>query len=253
MKYLYTFFSILVFFSCNNTSPEEIAIEQISFEKKFGNCTAKDGGCLKVSIDYPKIHDGSDSLRNTVNNTIQQFIIGSMVMGENDGDSSIERLDTALIELEEEFRDFLDDMDYGAPDWFIESMTQITYSDSSYLGLSMSNFTFTGGAHPNTFVSLKIFDKSSGKELKLEQLVKNSNSLKKLVEKKFRSELEISPNASLNEKGFWFEDDKFILPNNIGISNDGFVFYYNPYEIAPYAMGPVDILLPFDEVKNLMK
>ena len=243
----------LFLFSCNKKSSEQISIEQLSLQKNFGNCTAKDGGCLKVSIGYPKIHDGSEALRNTVNGTINKFIIDNLVMGESDEDSSIEKLDTALIELEEEFRDFLDDMDFASSDWAIETMVEVTYSDSSYLGLSMSNFSYTGGAHPNTFVSLKIFDKTTGNELQLDDVVKNTNSVKILAEKNFRKQYEILPKGSLNEQGFWFEGDKFVLPTNIGISNDGLEFYYNPYEIAPYSMGPSNILLPFSEIKNLMK
>ena len=240
-------------FGCNNTSSEQISIEQVSIQKDLGNCTAEDGGCLKVRISYPKIHDGSESLRKAVNGTINEFIIDNLVMGVGDEDSSIERLDTALIELEEEFRDFLDDMEFASSDWSNETMIEVTYSDSSYLGLSMSNFSYTGGAHPNTSISLRIFDKISGKDLKLGDVVKNTNSIKKLVEKNFREQYEILPDGSLNEHGFWFEEDKFALPENIGISNDGLKFFYNSYEIAPYSMGQSDILLPFSEIKNLMK
>ena len=100
---------------------------------------------------------------------------------------------------------------------------------------------------------MKIFDKNSGKELTLNEVVKTPKSVKKLVERKFREAWEILPNGSLNEKGFWFENDKFSLPVNVGISNDGLQFYYNPYEIGPYAMGATDIILPFSELKNLMK
>ncbi len=254
MKKLFVALLIGLFlFSCNKKSSEQISIEQVSLQKNFGNCTAKDGGCLKVSIGYPKIHDGSAALRKAANGTVNQFIIDNLVMGESDEDSTIEKLDTALIELEEEFRDFLDDMDFASSDWTIETMVEVTYSDSSYLGLSMSNFSYTGGAHPNTYVSLKILDKTSGKELKLQDIVKNTGSIKKLAEKNFREQYEILPNSSLNDQGFWFEEDEFTLPTNIGISNDGLEFYYNPYEIAPYSMGPSNILLPFSKIENLMK
>ncbi len=31
------------------------------------------------------------------------------------------------------------------------------------------------------------------------------------------------------------------------------MFYFNPYEIAPYSMGPTEILIPYDEIKNIIK
>ena len=143
----------LIFIGCNRNSANDISVEQVSLERNFGNCQAKDGGCLQVNMEYPVIRQGNDSLKMAVNHAVQKFIISTLVMGEVDGENNIVKIDTALIELEEEFRDFLDDLDFAPADWFIESIVGITYMDSSYFALNTSNSSYTGGAHPNAFVS----------------------------------------------------------------------------------------------------
>ena len=117
----------------------------------------------------------------------------------------------------------------------------------------MENFSYTGGAHPNYYVSKKIFDKETGQLLQLLDIVKDTSSLKKLVEIDFRKQVEISPTESLSAAGFWFEKDQFKLPLNVGMTNDGLGFYYNPYEVAPYAQGTIEIILPFEKVEKFLK
>nr|MCU0409966.1 RsiV family protein [Bacteroidales bacterium] len=78
------------------------------------------------------------------------------------------------------------------------------------------------------------------------------NELNNTAEKIFRAEKQLSPDANLESEGFWFEGNKFYLNKNFGIKNDGLVFYFNSYEIAPYAMGPTEIKIPYATIKKLV-
>jgi len=42
------------------------------------------------------------------------------------------------------------------------------------------------------------------------------------------------------------------LPDNLGIVADGVLFHWDPYEIAPYAMGPIDVTVPTDTLSTLV-
>lgn len=248
-------FLVLIIGGCDKLGfvSKPLSIKNNSIEKKLGDCNSKEGRCLNLKLVYPEIENGSEVLRSNVNLTIKEFLINGMIMGEGSNDGNVATIDTAIMELEEEFRDFIDDLDFPTPNWAIESTVDITYSDSLYLGLSMDNYSYTGGAHPNHYVSKKIFSKQTGQVLKLSDIVNDIPAITLLVEKNFRKEIKIGPTESLESVGFWFENDEFTLPQNIGMSNDGLEFYYNPYEVAPYAQGSTKVILPYDKIKKLLK
>ena len=64
---------------------------------------------------------------------------------------------------------------------------------------------------------------------------------------------ELPDTASLNENYYEFPDDKFQLNQNYGFRKDGIVFYYNNYEIAPYAAGPTEVVIPYESVRTWIK
>jgi len=254
MRIIPLIFVVVLLASCDKLGLTEkpLSIKNHEIEKKLGDCNSKEGRCLELKLKYPEIENGNENLRNTVNTTIKGFLINSMVMGEEENENVV-TIDTAIIELEEEFRDFIDDLDFPTPNWSIESNIDVTFSDSIYFAISMSNFSYTGGAHPNYYASKKIFNKENGQVLRFLDIVKDTSGLKKLVESNFRKEVEISPTESLTSAGFWFKNDEFKLPLNIGMTNDGLEFYYNPYEVAPYAQGAIEVILPFNEVEKFLK
>jgi hypothetical protein len=50
-----------------------------------------------------------------------------------------------------------------------------------------------------------------------------------------------------------FEENLFSLPENIGLTAEGIKLHYNQYEVASYADGPIELTLPFPEVKQFLK
>jgi hypothetical protein len=40
--------------------------------------------------------------------------------------------------------------------------------------------------------------------------------------------------------------------NNFCITKKGILFLYNPYEIAAYAMGEIELFIPFEELKTVV-
>jgi hypothetical protein len=77
--------------------------------------------------------------------------------------------------------------------------------------------------------------------------------LTKIAEQIFRKVKEIPDTASLNENYFEFPDDTFQLNKNYGFKKEGIVFYYNNYEIAPYAAGPTDVVIAYEHLKEWLK
>ena len=62
----------------------------------------------------------------------------------------------------------------------------------------------------------------------------------------------LSPQANLADDYPAFQDG-FQLNENFSIGPRGLTFFFNSCEIASYAEGPTEILLPFEEIKGLLR
>ena len=65
--------------------------------------------------------------------------------------------------------------------------------------------------------------------------------------------MEIPADSSINATGFWFEDDTFYLPETIGFQDSSIIILYNPYDIASYADGTIEIIIPLEDVESHLK
>lgn len=41
--------------------------------------------------------------------------------------------------------------------------------------------------------------------------------------------------------------------NNFAITRDGLIYYFNPYEIAPYAAGVIQVRIPYEELRPILR
>ena len=136
--------------------------------------------------------------------------------------------------------------------WALEMNIDIQPNDfKNYLQCSFSNYSFTGGAHPNSQLEYHFIDKKSGKELKLKDICINLNELNKRAEPYFLKQNEIPENTDYQEYGLSFENNTFHVSNNFWFEKEYLTFFYNQYEIGPYAAGVFEISIPLSEVEEL--
>ena len=110
---------------------------------------------------------------------------------------------------------------------------------------------FTGGAHGYTSITYLNFNPETGDLLTNDEIFKPE--FKDYAEKLFRKKNEIPEDSSINSTGFFFEDDKFQLPQNVGILKNKIVLRYNAYEVASYAEGGIQLEIPMDKAKDFIK
>jgi hypothetical protein len=103
-------------------------------------------------------------------------------------------------------------------------------------------------------VKLATFDAASGRRLERGDCIAAESDLAfvKILEGAFRKARGLSPDADLKAEGFWMAKGEFPLTPNFGVRPDGLVFYYNPYEIAPYALGPTEVVVSFREMAGMV-
>ena len=132
---------------------------------------------------------------------------------------------------------------------------------TSYIGMNhygllvyrIESYGYTGGAHGMGASSFLVFDTESMKELRLDDIFipDHEYELKQLLERSFRTNYFVGAEQSLKEAGL-FENE--IPPTeNFFLTENSIGFYYNPYHLAPYAMGAQVISLLWDEVEHLVR
>ena len=128
------------------------------------------------------------------------------------------------------------------------------YLDEKILSYSYESYAYLGGAHGNSNRMLYNYDLSNAHTIKEQDLfiADYKASLTQLIKDQILEQsAEIGSVADLNDLNFW-EDE--IKPNdNFYISDEGLVYIFNPYEIAPYSMGQTEVMLPYDKLKPLLK
>lgn len=166
-------------------------------------------------------------------------------------------LETEFMQAKSWFDDFVADTDYTSefpPDWVFSFETdfRITYNTKEFLSVVLEYYEFTGGAHGNYYSVGYNIRTSDGEVLALSDILK-PNSLQALSEFCSEEILNMFESNSLIDAGL-FEDelnisdeqDFYIIPTAL-------VIQFDPYEIAPYAMGSIDVELEFSKIKNLLK
>jgi hypothetical protein len=144
--------------------------------------------------------------------------------------------------------------DYNSA-WSLEISSDIIFQDSLYISTASTIFSFTGGAHPNSYQVYRSYDLATGKALELADFLVEGFETKfnQLAEIEFRMDKQIAPNKTLNDEGFFFEDGRFKLNSNFAILDRSLLFYYNPYEIGPYSIGPTELELKLTDYVDLIK
>lgn len=237
--------------STKNTDDFKIQYGMKKFERTFGSCDSTGAGCAKILFEFPEIKYAYTAfVKDSISWQIQNILLSNYTVGAN-----INSLDSLSKLFFFDYQDMSKDFPgYNLP-WELNNTISVIYNDNSIVSLQSEFYHFTGGVHGNSGVYFTNFNSEDGRKLALSDLL-IPNYIRELnltAEKIFRTQNNLLPDEDLEAAGYWFEGNKFSLNDNFGIKNDGLVFYFNSYEIAPYAMGPTEILIPYKEMKNLVK
>ncbi len=225
-----------------------LRFEEHTLNKKSSTCDTDSTRCAMVEATYPIAVEGKPEAMQAVNDTIMEYIKMTLAFGEGVPKTAEEAADSFIQSYETFIKDYPDS---PAP-WEIQTNGKVTYQSEKYISIEISNYSYAGGAHPNSFVNLLTFDANSGKKLTITDIVSDTAQLKQLAEVKFRAARELAPDANLAEEGF-FWDGPFMLSANFSATGEGLYFVYNPYEAAAYAAGPTEFTISYEELKGILK
>jgi hypothetical protein len=127
------------------------------------------------------------------------------------------------------------------------------FIDDKKMIFKMYNTSYGGGAHPNTYETFLNIDRSTNKVMTLKNVLdvkKYSNIIKEKIMQK------------LKQQGIWtstwFGEEEqgaksVAIASEYAILPAGVLFWYNPYEAAAYAFGPIQVFIKYSEIDPLLK
>lgn len=238
---------ILFLNACEKDKPkldlETLQIEQVSEQ----NCNSEEENCTYVSFHTP--WDYSDlEIGKKFNAQVQEHIIDLIDYEDEEDYKSLEDFAANFINnYEQTARDF---PEYSIP-WEASVEGSVYLQNEEIISIGYQLALFTGGAHGYTSLSFLNIKPETGDKFDATSLF--NNDFTQYAEKLFREKNQIPLDSNINSTGFFFEDDTFHLPNNIGFTEDKVILHYNAYEVASYAQGSFHIEIPKEEADKYLK
>ena len=257
--FLPIFFGLLPFLSaCHLTQsgPPSLVRQQYTFGGAT-RCDSTSNTGVDVSVSYVLLKDDTEGARK-INDSLHLIAVGSLtdwldsttVANSPDARSN---LDKAASLFAQDYEAVRKEMGRLSGCWQLETKADTVHSSAKALTVKVETYAYTGGAHPNSSLSFYTFDRKTGRVLTLNDMVEDTTALLSLLEQTFRQQQKIGPKASLEEEGYFLRDGQFFLPANVGTTSNGLLFYYNPYEIAAYAVGPVEVMIPYEKLNGILR
>ncbi|MCU0349186.1 MAG: DUF3298 and DUF4163 domain-containing protein, partial [Saprospiraceae bacterium] len=136
--------------------------------------------------------------------------------------------------------------------WEVSVTGEVGLHTPKLAAITLGSYSYAGGAHPNSFISVLNIDLKTGKSLTWQDLLTDQKAVEALAEKAFKKARELPQDANLTDEGF-FWGGEFELPMNFELQEEGIYCWYNPFEAAAYALGPTDFLLSYEELGKLVR
>ncbi len=211
-----------------------------------------------ASVLHANTEDDSDSTK---------FVIHSFQMSSEDSMCVIDINYPELLSLKDKFmqdtlnrflkNEFIheDEIDISDCDPDIGSTLEINcyveFNSSDLISIVQYFYKFNGGAHGYYGHDGYNLDLNAGKLLVLTDIIdsKKLDELTSLLEKKMVEEFEVE---RFTDIGLFEEKLTISAEQDFYLTNNALVIEFDPYEIGPYVMGDVEILLPWNEIENLM-
>lgn len=168
------------------------------------------------------------------------------------GTSLLQLKNTYLADYKSDFREVPDSDIVSFPSGYTMSQDQsvlVMYQHAQILSLASTSYAYTGGAHGFGATQYVVINPGNQKKYKITDVLLPAGqaALRSLLEKWFRIQYKLPRNSSLEEAGLF--ENRIEPNNNFYLTAKGIGFGYAPYEIGPYAMGDINIFIPFSELK----
>jgi hypothetical protein len=134
-----------------------------------------------------------------------------------------------------------------AGNWMYDETHQVTVN-GSYAIITRTIYVYSGGAHGNTAVQYFVVNTKKPELIVLDTIVTAANM------QKLKEIVKLELKAYLESIGIYYDmyyDYGFDISNYFPVK-EGLCFSWSPYEVAPYAVGVVQVVIPWKEAEGLL-
>ncbi len=183
-----------------------------------------------------------DTVSKTPQQAVERFVCDASVLAGEDGDGgyTVEPVDSLPVGIG----------DMGC--YFNNVMATVADLNEEMVTYKVTSAAYAGGAHPMTAVYPFTFDFESGRVLSLDDLLtpEGREEIVPIIVRALARQYEV-PVEGLRRAGFFVSQLDY--PGEPYICNNILYFHYNPYEIAPYSAGMIDVAVYPYEIEQYLR
>jgi hypothetical protein len=233
----------------NKTKPaitiDTLVYSYKTIKERASDCGNKpDSSCTVAKITYPVFVD-----RNALNDSVINKLTRAYYNGKPA--NTVDEQAKSFVKFYED--DAAGKADHPEAPYTLESNAAVIRQDSGLVTIQVDRYAYTGGAHGSDYTGFINWSTKDNKAIQLSDILKDGyrDKLTPVGEKIFRAQEKLSDTGSL--ANYLFANGKFTLNNNFLVTPIGIRFLYNEYEAKPYSEGPTELLIPYVQIKSLLR
>lgn len=125
--------------------------------------------------------------------------------------------------------------------YYKEIVADTLYCDAHVLCYNVEQSGYEGGAHGYYVAGKLTYDLHKACRVRISDLVSDQDAVLKLIIAQLVKSNNLKSPSELEKNGVIFSLDDMFVPENFYFTPQSVVFYYNPYEIASWAQGPITV------------
>lgn len=140
----------------------------------------------------------------------------------------------------------------GTAAWFLEITSEEFWYSNAIVSVVLTISDYTGGAHGNMTYNTSTFDLSAGTTLTLNDLFIAADPLPTLfplVSQDLQNQMGTNADITWIEGGTGLNPDNYL---NFAVTDGELIFFFPPYQVAPYAAGPFQVSIPFSAIQTIL-
>ncbi|MEK7834078.1 MAG: DUF3298 and DUF4163 domain-containing protein [Acidobacteriota bacterium] len=195
---------------------------------------------LKLTIDtaYPQLVGGDAAITDTFNKTISGFATRKVSDFKKENNA-----DLAAMAKDSE----------SGPGFSLDVSYHTTHADKNLISLLVWTYSYTGGAHGGSASTTFNYDLNSGRMLKLAELFQPNSNYLKVISAYCITTLtkELGDvDAEWLRTGAGPKAENYKSWN---VTPDGLQITFDAYQVAAYALGPQEVIVPYSALKAVIK
>lgn len=219
----------------------DFALKDFKVESRPG-CKQDDSiPCAIFQVQYPVFLSLDTNVRRAIATRVNYFLDNSA------GEKTLEEIGRDFIA---DFEQFVKDMPNFGLSWYLNGYVEVMVASDTLISLRVDSESFTGGAHASYTTNFVNIDPKTGTAYLLDAMLRAGyeDELNRLAEEDLQEQLGLSDSVD----GPALEGS-FRLNDNYGFRKEGIVFYFNDYEVPPFAEGPTEVLIPYEKLQGWIK